>query len=248
MEFIKQNWLQLVVAVYLLGVTIYGHYRGVIRLLVGITSLVITILLVWAVIPHISKSVAQNPQIHGFIEKQIKEMVLQDVSAQEVLPGGEGLNQAPLQQTMINGLQLPDQMKESLWENNTETVYQSLGVDRFVDYLVDALIMMFLNVTGFILTYIIVYVIVRIVFKSLDLVAKLPVLSGLNHIAGALLGFVQGMLVLWIFLFVIAVFPETYGKLLLVGQIQRSLWLDFLYRNNVFTMLMMWTVRTVFKG
>ena len=39
--YIKENWLFVVVAVYLVSMVLYGHYRGFVRLAVSAVSLVL---------------------------------------------------------------------------------------------------------------------------------------------------------------------------------------------------------------
>ena len=46
MEFVSElsgRWLEVLVAVYLIGMILYGHYRGFIRLAVSLLSLVIAL-------------------------------------------------------------------------------------------------------------------------------------------------------------------------------------------------------------
>ena len=44
--YIKENWLFVVVAVYLVSMVLYGHYRGFVRLAVSAVSLVLSFILV----------------------------------------------------------------------------------------------------------------------------------------------------------------------------------------------------------
>ena len=41
--YIKENWLFVVVAVYLVSMVLYGHYRGFVRLAVSAVSLVLSL-------------------------------------------------------------------------------------------------------------------------------------------------------------------------------------------------------------
>ena len=45
-EFMNDYWLSVLVAVYLVGMTLYGHYRGFIRQTVSVAALVISIVAV----------------------------------------------------------------------------------------------------------------------------------------------------------------------------------------------------------
>ena len=39
------NWVEIVVAIYLLGMILYGHYKGFIRLAVSMAALIVTLVI-----------------------------------------------------------------------------------------------------------------------------------------------------------------------------------------------------------
>ena len=67
----------------------------------------------------------------------------------------------------------------------------------------------------------------------MDLIARLPIVSGINQIAGALLGGVQGLLCLWIGCVVVDLCSRTQWAQAVLEQIHISMWLTFLYQNNM---------------
>lgn len=56
--------------------------------------------------------------------------------------------QPAYQRNIIEGLKLPEQMKEVLLDNNNSEIYHMLGVDRFFDYLGSYLATMVIRVFG----------------------------------------------------------------------------------------------------
>ena len=46
-----KNWLEIVVGVYLLGMILYGHYRGFIRMAVSMVALIATFAIVRIAMP-----------------------------------------------------------------------------------------------------------------------------------------------------------------------------------------------------
>lgn len=66
----------------------------------------------------------------------------------------------------------------------------------------------------------------------LDLIARLPIICGLNQLAGAFLGLAQGLLILWIAGIVLKFFEAAPIGLILEQQIRASSWLSFLYQYN----------------
>ena len=97
--------------------------------------------------------------------------------------------QLPAQQRqVIENLQLPETIKKALVDNNNSEIYRILGVDTFFDYVATYLADMALNLAGAVVLFLAVFVGLRILVRWLDLVARLPVIHGINQIAGAILG------------------------------------------------------------
>ena len=56
---------------------------------------------------------------------------------------------------------------------------------------------------GFLLTLLIVTIVVRTIVYMLGLISDLPVIGGLNRIAGGVLGMATGVIIIWVILIVV---------------------------------------------
>ncbi len=54
MELIKIWWLPVLAAVFLVGMMLYGHYRGFVRVALTLTSFVLSIVVVRIVTPQVT--------------------------------------------------------------------------------------------------------------------------------------------------------------------------------------------------
>lgn len=90
-----------------------------------------------------------------------------------------------------------------------------------------------LQAAAFLVTLVLVGVLVQGIAFSLGIAARLPVLHGINKLAGLVLGLAEGILVVWILFFVITACSTTEwgGKLLLM--IAEDDILSWIYRNNL---------------
>ena len=146
---------------------------------------------------------------------------------------GEGDIQAPAsQRTVIEGLKLPQSVKEMLIENNNSEFYDILGVEQFTEYITACLADMVIHAVCSVFIFVFSYVLIRILIHWLDLIARLPIICGLNQLAGAFLGLAQGLLILWIAGMVLKFFEAAPIGLILEQQIRASSWLSFLYQYN----------------
>lgn len=232
-----ENWLPIVTGVYLVIMILYGHYRGFIRLAVSLVALVAALVIVNLSMPAVTTFLKENTQIHKSLQDSMKK-----ASGLESA-GGDDEELPAMQRAIIENLNLPQQMKDALIENNNHEIYQMLGVEAFTDYVGNYLADMILNTLGFIIMFVIVYFILQLLMRWLDILARLPLLSGINKVAGALLGGVEGLIFLWIICLVITACAGTSWGMSLIKQIESSNWLSFVYNNNILNLLIKGVVR-----
>ena len=95
------------------------------------------------------------------------------------------------------------------------------------------------NLIGFLVAGIILLVILiarkllRMIFCSLGLIAKLPILNGLNRLLGTLAGVIEAPVVIWVGFAVISCLRIPINGEPLVELITANKFLDFLYQHNV---------------
>lgn len=95
------------------------------------------------------------------------------------------------------------------------------------------------NLIGFLVSGIILLVIliarklIRMVFCSLGLIAKLPLLNWLNKFLGTLAGVIEATVVIWVGFAVISCLNIPINGEPLVSLITANRFLDFLYRHNM---------------
>lgn len=95
------------------------------------------------------------------------------------------------------------------------------------------------NLIGFLVSGIILLVIliarklIRMVFCSLGLIAKLPLLNWLNKFLGTLAGVIEATVVIWVGFAVISCLNIPINGQPLITLITANRFLDFLYRHNM---------------
>ncbi len=95
------------------------------------------------------------------------------------------------------------------------------------------------NLIGFLVSGIILMIIliarnlIRAIFCSLGLIAKLPLISGVNRLLGTLAGIIEATVIVWVGFAVISCMRiPVYGEQL-VMLVTSNRFLDFLYRHNL---------------
>ncbi len=228
-----ENWLSIAAGIYLLGMVLYGHHRGFIRLVVSMLAVVVSLAVVRMSLPTVTGFIKENTTIQQTISDNMKK----SIGLEQEDSAGEESKVPSAQRMIIEKLELPQNLKTALIENNNSEMYQMLGVQEFTDYVGNYLADMILNSIGFVLLFAAVYLAARLIMRWLDIIARLPILSGINKIAGALLGGMEGLVFLWIACLVINAFSGTEWGLMIIRQIEASKWLSFLYSHNFLNLM-----------
>lgn len=231
------SWLSIAAGVFLAVMVLYGHYKGFIKLAVSAAALVITLFIVQAAMPQVTSILKSNTGIYNFFEDGMRKAM----GIEEMVNTEEPSEQ----REYIEGLSLPQQLKEALLENNNNEAYRVLGVETFTNYIASYLANSVINILGFLILFAIVFAVLHIITAWLDLVARLPIISGINKIAGALLGAAEGLFLLWLLCLLVMVFSGTQMGMYLVAQIESSTWLSYLYSHNLLSDIMLLAVKNI---
>lgn len=246
--YLKENWLFAVVAIYLISMVLYGHYRGFVRLSVSAVSLVLSLGVVHFVSPCVANMLRNNEAIYQAVEDGVDKFLKGDEAGEidafgtadtvdEATPAG--------QRSIIEEMGLPSQLRDALLENNNSEVYKTLGVDSFTHYVSRYLANSMINIFSFFLLFTIVFGGLRVLSVSLNLVARLPIISGINRLAGAALGGVEAVFFVWIAGLLITLFSTTEIGQIFVRQIEGNIWLTWLYDHNILGKLLLGVVKRI---
>ena len=70
---ISERWLEFAVAVYLVGMILYGHHKGFIRLVVSVVALVISLITVHLAVPYTINWIKHNTPIYENVKSWVEE-------------------------------------------------------------------------------------------------------------------------------------------------------------------------------
>lgn len=250
--YLKENWLFIVVAVYLVSMILYGHYRGFVRLSVSAVSLVLSLGVVHFGSPCVANMLRNNEAVYQAVENGVNKFLQGDdydeeaaVSDMSVTSDTADAATPSVQRSIIEGMGLPSQLRDALLENNNSEVYKTLGVNSFTHYVSRYIANSMINIFSFFLLFTIVFGGLRILSVSLNLVARLPIISGINRLAGAVLGGVEAVFFVWIAGLLVTLFSTTAIGQIFVKQIESNIMLTWLYDNNILGKLLLGVVKRI---
>ena len=226
------NKLLLVVAAIFIISIIVGYVRGFLKIALSLGITIASILLVGAITPHISGWIQESTSIGEKVQSKLTSMfeVPEGMSVEEL-----STVEIPREQQIsaIEGANLPKMIQEMLLENNDHEVYEALGVTNFIDYIGAYVTKLIADIIAFLVAWVLVTIIARVLMGVIGIIGKIPVIGGVNKLAGAAVGAGIGLIVVWIlFILVTLLYSTTVGQACMT-DIAASQILTKLYDGNV---------------
>lgn len=218
------NELLLVVAGIFVLCILVGVNRGFIKIVASLFATLIILVLVVFTTPYVGELLVKYTPLDENIQEKCSEIFAveeMDTTSRDV------------QIAVIEQAELPEIFKELLLANNNTEVYESLGVTTFVEYIGTYFAKLVTDIAAFLLTFLAVTIVVRAVLYILGIIGDLPVIGGINRLAGGALGIGTGVIIVWILFIVITVLYDMSICKLFLQNIEDSEFLQFLYDNNV---------------
>ena len=217
------NWVLIAVIAVLAVSTIVGMYRGIIKMIFSVVSLVGTTIVVFMLLPLVTGTIKDNTSIYENIQHMVEEKFVTLDESFTYQSDDE----------IIDNLDFPDVIKEMLHENNTISKYAELGVNSVRDYLISYISDLIFNVIAFLISFIIVFILFRVLFGFISVIAKLPVIRQVNKIPGSCAGFLLWDVVIWLAFAVITVFGSSSLAKEVFAAVNDNAFLTFIYDKNI---------------
>ena len=234
---ISWTWLGIAVLALIAAACIMGFQKGFVKEIVSVFFMLISFLLVWAVNPYVNTFVKEYTPVYDTIQDKCQTLVSEQIGNKKTLDKEE-------QNRVMENMELPDLLKNALVENNTAETYRYLAVSTFTEYISDSLAVMAVNGISFLISFVLSAAVIKLLGFILNVLTKLPVINGINKIAGAAVGGIKCIIFIWIAFLVLTLLCNTTLGQQGMALIQQDAFLNFLYSQNVFVKVFM----SVFYG
>ena len=234
---ISWTWLGIAVLALIAAACIMGFRKGFVKEIVSVFFMLISFLLVWAVNPYVNTFVKEYTPVYDTIQDKCQTLVSEQIGNKKTLDREE-------QNQVMENMELPDLLKNALVENNTAETYRYLAVSTFTEYISDSLAVMAVNGISFLISFVLSAAVIKLLGFILNVLTKLPVINGINKIAGAAVGGIKCIIFIWIAFLVLTLLCNTTLGQQGMALIQQDAFLNFLYSQNVFVKVFM----SVFYG
>lgn len=197
----KLTWFGIVILLILILFIWMGYRRGFIREIVSFFFVFLSLSLAWAINPYINDFLISETPVYSTIQETCTDFVQKQSSDLE--------NEMESSSQFIDGLNLPEILRKNIEKNNNTENYAELSVNTLTEYVSGYLARTIVNGLSYVLAYILATIGIRIVVYILNLIAGLPILKTVNKLTGGLVGFVKGLVFIWILFLILTVLCST---------------------------------------
>ncbi len=222
----------LVVGIIFIVSIFVGYKRGFLKIALSLAVTIASIILVGVMTPHISSFIQKSTPLGEIVQEKLGGMFEASTGVSADLLGGIEIPREQ-QIAIIENANLPSMMREMLLENNNSEVYEALGVTHFVDYLGAYATKLIADIIAFIVAWIIVTIIARVIMGVIGIIGKIPVIGGINRLAGGVVGIIFAIIIVWILFIVVTLLYNTAVGQACMKDIAASPILTKLYDGNI---------------
>lgn len=215
------SWLLLGIVAILIIFVIIGAVKGFSQTLLGLASIVLSLVISWFVTPSIHTLIQEKTTWETGVATKFEEIVLKDVDSEIAIDHlGE---QLPLPSDVKTAITATSQAQVGL--ENKKAAVSTLVAGWLMTLLIQLVLFLVLEI------------IFSIVGKLLARLIKKTDLAKLDRILGALLGLAEGVLIVDAILLLVPFFTGTEFGNWLSGQITVSKIMTWIYNNNIVSYL-----------
>lgn len=219
------NWVLIIVLLTLGLCVIHGYCRGFLRIVYSLVAWLLALVFVSWSTPYISRFLMENTRVYERVEAHCEETIRQSAAEKA---------EEQVQQTELAGLglDLPDSVLEGIMQKTSGAADEFLEESGIYTKLAGALADFVIEGISFVGALILAGLLLYIVSALLGIVSRIPVLKGVNRFLGTFAGAIQGLLLIWVAFYIIALCSTNQTGKVLISYINENPFLTFLYENN----------------
>lgn len=221
------NFLFVAVLLLFIFLMIRGYKKGFLRMVIYFGGMIIILVATKRLSPGVCQYVLDNTGVYTTIRHTITEKYAEKNSERD--------NTISENQIItIKSYSLPEILESKLIANNTREMYSRLLVQLFDEYVSAYLARISVNALVFIIMFCFLLICFKLLLNVVDIISKIPIIKGLNKMAGSFLGLVEALLITWLVFFVVIIFIGNDVSDKMIVMINSSSFLTEIFNSNFF--------------
>ena len=214
--------MDIAVAAIIIFFAFKGYFSGFVKMCFSFIPHIAGILAAYLLTPTVSH-ILRNTFLYKMMKKGVGKAL--NIEGAVAVNGGQG--------DVIDTLNIPSFLKDSLMENNNPVVYDLLDASEIGEYIAGYIANVCMNIIALILIFAVTFLIFKVILEALNIVAQLPVVSMLNSLGGVAAGVACGVFIIWLIGIVLVLFYSSALFVPVFEKLYESRLALPLYENNM---------------
>jgi len=226
------NWVLILVIAILAGYTLTGYAKGFLKIVYSLISWVVILVFVSIATPYIHDYLKNNTDIYNkvvaYCEESIREKAEQEI--EESHGDMSALTENELFAAIVE--KLPEDLLQNIKEQTNELTGDLMENYGLYDKTAVAMADLFLKGISTLVAMVAGAVLSAFISVILGFIAKLPLIGFANRVLGLAAGAANGLLIVWLAFYLVAVLCTTQLGSEVITYINASKFLTYIYENN----------------
>jgi len=218
------NWVDIVILIILTINSLVGVKNGFIVSIFNLIGFIVAYYIAKFNYPIVVEYITKNPDIFN----RIKEFVITKV--QPIIEKSTNLGEGS---TILKGLKLPELVTGNVANNSIQDLYLQNMTDTVTNVVAETLTNIVINIISFLIVFFVSWIILAIIVKVLDGFVSLPILKQFNKLLGLGVGFLKGILIVFLILAVLTPVISFSPNGAIANGVFDSEIGCYLYNNNI---------------
>lgn len=238
------NWVLIAVIVILAGYTLTGYSRGFLKIVYSLISWLVILIFVSCATPYIEDFIKNETEIYNKVviyceealQQWTQQMLQNSSSSQNVLSENELFSEIAdkLPPKVLEELEnKTSELAEGLKNQTSEMAEQLLASQGLYGKTAVALADFLLQGVSTLIAMVLGAIVSALLSVVLGFIGKLPLVGFANRILGLAAGAANGLLIIWLAFYLVAIMCTTELGSNIISQIYANEFLIYLYENNL---------------
>ncbi|MCI8402499.1 MAG: CvpA family protein [Lachnospiraceae bacterium] len=238
----NMNWLMMVTVAILMVGALLGYINGLIKTILNLVIGAVTLILVLILSPRVCTFLQEQTGLPDYVGSRTEAVVREQV--QELLAEQPGFvfDEAG-QEALVEKLPFLPALKEAVSGSEQVQDFASQGTEYVITFISDAVAGQIIVLLAYFVTFVAVFLALRVVVFLLNILEHLPVIHGVNKLAGLVVGLAEGVIAVWILGTLLSVAGTTQLGQSAAQCIRESGFLTAIYGHNLVLRIIFWSLR-----
>ena len=251
------NWLAAVVTALFAFFIIKGYRKGFLRIAVSLAGTLTVMVGAMIISPAISSSLIDGSHIYDDIEKKLTESfnkrIEESIQSDKRISRKDGTtpNGIIIVESEVNKdddiselnhpesdmtakeLDVPRIIMDDIIKEYGTQLSKELASTVFEKYIVGYITRLVIKSSTFLIVSAVLSLGMWMILRTTDLISKIPVIKGFNRTLGCITGALEALMIVWTAFFIIIMCLGNGFGVRMLGYVQDSMFLTFLFNSNI---------------